>query len=90
MLPMQAIHPPWLCSSAPLLRRAQIFMFCINEKGDSWAYATPGFGEALVPDHLRSLRVMGTRTMEAAQARPTPDPCSPGSRSSWRNSPVGS
>ena len=49
-------------------------MFCINEKGDSWAYATPGFGEALVPDHLRSMRVMGTRTMEAAQARPPSSP----------------
>ncbi|KAK9842354.1 hypothetical protein WJX81_008159 [Elliptochloris bilobata] len=47
---------------------AKVFMFCISEKGESWAYATPGFGEALVPDHLRSMRVMGTGTMDAAQA----------------------
>ena len=30
----------------------------MNEKGASWAYATPGFGAALHPAHLKLLRRM--------------------------------
>jgi len=44
-------------------------MFCINDKGESWAYATPAFAEALVPAHLRALRRMAAGAGDASQAR---------------------
>ena len=46
----------WLTS--PASTSAQVFLFCANEKGASWAYATPGFGATLAPAHLKMLRQM--------------------------------
>jgi len=58
------------CGLADLLAHvAQVFLFCISDKGESWAYASPGFGEALAPAHLRAMRRMGTGASDAAQAR---------------------
>lgn len=36
----------------------QVFMFIVNDKGTSWAYATPGFGSSLNPELLKELRVL--------------------------------
>lgn len=33
-------------------------MFVVNDKGSSWAYATPGFGAPLAPALLKDLRDM--------------------------------
>ena len=41
------IHHPW---------SKQVFFFVVNERGLSWAYATPDFKESLHPDHLEQLR----------------------------------
>jgi hypothetical protein len=52
----------WLdsCAIEWLWRRLrgtrQVFIFIANDKGASWAYATPGFGAALAPDKLQALR----------------------------------
>jgi len=40
------------------LTDAKVFMFVVNDKGSSWAYATPGFGSPLGPGLLRQLRDM--------------------------------
>jgi hypothetical protein len=34
----------------------QVFVFVVNDKGSSWAYATPGYGAPLAPGLLRQLR----------------------------------
>ena len=66
--PVSATRPH--CGLTDLLTRdAQVFLFCISDKGESWAYASPGFGEALAPAHLRAMRRMGTGASDAAQAR---------------------
>ena len=44
-----SLHPIYL---AP----AQVFMFVVNDKGSSWAYASPGFGQCLSFTHLRMMR----------------------------------
>lgn len=31
-------------------------MFMVNDKGSSWAYASPSFGSSLRPDHLKHMR----------------------------------
>lgn len=31
-------------------------MFVVNDKGSSWAYASPSFGASLQPSHLRQMR----------------------------------
>ena len=31
-------------------------MFMVNDKGSSWAYASPSFGSSLRPDHLKQMR----------------------------------
>jgi len=36
----------------------QVFMFIVNDKGTSWAYATPGFPQSLNPELLKELRVL--------------------------------
>lgn len=33
-------------------------MFIVNDKGTSWAYATPGFPQSLNPELLKELRVL--------------------------------
>ncbi|KAF6263612.1 hypothetical protein COO60DRAFT_1667179 [Scenedesmus sp. NREL 46B-D3] len=38
------------------LTDAKVFMFITNDKGTSWAYATPGFSNSLDPDLLKQLR----------------------------------
>jgi len=47
------------------LTDAKVFMFVVNDKGSSWSYASPGFGAALQPGHLRHMR-------ELAGLPPTP------------------
>jgi hypothetical protein len=44
----------------------QVFLFCANEKGASWAYATPGFGASLAPAHLKMLRQMANPELDEA------------------------
>lgn len=34
----------------------QVFMFIVNDKGTSWAYATPGFANSLNHHVLQQLR----------------------------------
>lgn len=34
----------------------QVFMFIVNDKGSSWAYASPGFGQCLSKGHLKLMR----------------------------------
>jgi hypothetical protein len=36
----------------------QVFMFITNDKGTSWAYATPGFSNSLDADLLKQLRAL--------------------------------
>lgn len=36
----------------------QVFMFIVNDKGTSWAYATPGFSSTLNPELLKELRAL--------------------------------
>lgn len=31
-------------------------MFMVNDKGSSWAYASPSFGSSLRPEHLKHMR----------------------------------
>lgn len=38
------------------LTDAKVFVFVVNDKGSSWAYASPGFGASLAPSHLKELR----------------------------------
>lgn len=38
------------------LTDARVFLFIANDKGSSWAYATPGFGAPLAPPLLARLR----------------------------------
>eukprot|EP00775_Hariotina_reticulata_P012112 gene12112-12251_t len=40
------------------LTDAKVFMFIVNDKGTSWAYATPGFPQSLNPELLKELRVL--------------------------------
>lgn len=56
----QGIHC-WACCTRGnrtdrLLCCSQVFMFVVNDKGSSWAYASPGFGQCLSPGHLKMLR----------------------------------
>ncbi len=44
----------------------QVFLFLANEKGASWAYATPGFGATLSPAHLKMLRQMAMPEIDEA------------------------
>ncbi len=44
----------------------QVFLFCANDKGASWAYATPGFGASLAPAHLKLLRQMANPDVDDA------------------------
>eukprot|EP00884_Botryococcus_braunii_P012088 jgi/Botrbrau1/20880/Bobra.0135s0013.2 len=37
---------------------SKVFFFIMNDKGSSWAYATPGFGAALNTTHLQALRAL--------------------------------
>lgn len=53
----------WVCILSAMNKSCfgglwQVFLFCANDKGASWAYATPGFGASLSPAHLRELRQM--------------------------------
>lgn len=34
----------------------QVFVFIVNDKGSSWAYATPGFAKTLANSHLLQMR----------------------------------
>ncbi|BDA45475.1 probable serum response factor homolog B at N-terminal half [Coccomyxa sp. Obi] len=45
---------------------AKVFLFCANDKGASWAYATPGFGASLAPAHLKLLRQMANPDIDDA------------------------
>ena len=54
----------WLTRRA--LLSAQVFLFCANEKGASWAYATPGFGASLSHAHLKMLRQMAMPDVDEA------------------------
>mmetsp|Transcript_24396 Transcript_24396/g.67812 ORF Transcript_24396/g.67812 Transcript_24396/m.67812 type:complete len:346 (+) Transcript_24396:862-1899(+) len=38
------------------LTGAKVAVFVVNEKGSSWAYATPGFGAAVSPQYLSLMR----------------------------------
>ncbi len=50
-----------------------MFLFCANEKGASWAYATPGFGQSLTGAHLKMLRQMANPDVdEAVKVRACP------------------
>lgn len=49
------MHSPW-----------QVFLFCANDKGASWAYATPGFGASLGPAHLKMMRQMAMPDIDEA------------------------
>lgn len=48
----------------------QVFLFLANEKGASWAYATPGFGATLSPAHLKMLRQMAMPEIDEAAKVP--------------------
>ena len=50
----------------------QVFLFLANEKGASWAYATPGFGATLSPAHLKMLRQMAMPEIDEAAKVPNP------------------
>ena len=47
-----------------------MFLFLANEKGASWAYATPGFGATLSPAHLKMLRQMAMPEIDEAAKVP--------------------
>ena len=62
-----ALAAPLGPSPAPAdVRATQVFLFCANEKGASWAYATPGFGASLAPAHLKMLRQMAMPDIDEA------------------------
>ena len=48
----------------------QVFLFCANDKGASWAYSTPGFGASLAPAHLKLLRQMANPDVDDASKVP--------------------
>eukprot|EP00798_Chlamydomonas_sp_ICE-L_P006195 gene6195-2814_t len=52
------------------LTDSKVFLFIANDKGSSWAYATPGFSRVLNHQSLRAFR-------EAALSSPTQPPLSP-------------
>ena len=59
--------PTSACLIGGCLRRCS--SSCANEKGASWAYATPGFGATLAPSHLKMMRQMAMPDVdEAAKA----------------------
>ena len=69
MVVMHCMH----CQPEKLKSQVQVFLFCSNEKGASWAYATPGFGASLAPAHLKMLRQMSMPEVdEASKASPLP------------------
>ena len=47
-----------------------MFLFLANEKGASWAYATPGFGATLGPAHLKMMRQMAMPDLDEAAKVP--------------------
>lgn len=55
------------------LTDAKVFVFIANEKGSTWAYATPGFAATLNPDHLQEMvefTAMTTATRRPTEVRP--------------------
>lgn len=83
---MAALQPsPTLPTCAP-----QVFMFIVNDKGTSWAYATPGFAGSL---NQQVLRQLGSLAQVPEQAKMFTEVCAatrhssltlPGCQSLWQ------
>jgi hypothetical protein len=56
-LVIRAAWPPLTCPPHPN-PCPQVFMFIVNDKGTSWAYATPGYADSLNHDILKDLRTL--------------------------------